>query len=330
MSIDATAVAAVVIGRNEGARLRQCLASLTRQLERVVYVDSASTDDSVAFARSLGVHVVELDMSVPFTAARARNAGFDALAGRGGLPRFVQFLDGDCELRETWLARAATVLDARPDLVAVCGRRRERHPEASVYNQLCYLEWNSPVGEARAFGGDVLIRAEAFRAAGGFRPTMIAGEEPELAVRLRGAGWKIWRLDEEMCWHDAAIHRFGQWSKRAVRSGHAYAEAVALHGAPPVRHKRRELLRTLFWGAGLPVLTLLAMLAIGRWAALLLAAYPLQVLRLGWRFRAQPAHPAPWAQAFFLCVAPFPETWGAWTYLARRWSGREARLIEYK
>jgi hypothetical protein len=46
------------------------------------------------------------------------------------------------------------------------GRRRERFPEASVYNRLCDLEWDTSIGEARSCGGDFLARAGAFRDAG--------------------------------------------------------------------------------------------------------------------------------------------------------------------
>ena len=86
-------VAAVVIGRNEGARLVASLASLGG-VGRVVYVDSGSTDNSLQAARVHGAQVVALDMSRPFTAARARNAGTAALDDPA--PAFVQFLDGDC------------------------------------------------------------------------------------------------------------------------------------------------------------------------------------------------------------------------------------------
>ena len=37
----------------------------------------------------------------------------------------------------------------------------------------------------------MLVRVEAFEAVGGFRPELIAGEEPELCMRLREKGWKI-------------------------------------------------------------------------------------------------------------------------------------------
>ena len=45
-------VAVVAIGRNEGERLRACLASVVPLAACVVYVDSGSTDGSVAMART--------------------------------------------------------------------------------------------------------------------------------------------------------------------------------------------------------------------------------------------------------------------------------------
>jgi len=194
----------VVIGRNEGERLRRCLVSCSGAAV-CVYVDSNSTDGSVELARGLGADVVQLDLSQGFTAARARNEGFRRLTALAPELEFVMFVDGDCELFPDWIAAAVSFLDGRPDVVAACGRRRERFPQASVFNRLCDIEWNTVPGEARAFGGDVVLRAAALRAVGGYRDDLIAGEEPELCVRLRAAGWKIWRLGHDMTWHDATM-----------------------------------------------------------------------------------------------------------------------------
>jgi len=157
----------VVIGRNEGLRLERCLTSLVGSAQKVVYVDSGSTDDSLQTALRLGVDVVELDMTIPFTAARARNEGFACL--KRSLPQmsYVQFVDGDCEVVGGWLPRAQAFLDKHPDVAVVCGRRRERFPQHSVYNLLCDFEWDTPVGEAKACGGDALMRADAFAEASG-------------------------------------------------------------------------------------------------------------------------------------------------------------------
>ena len=196
----------VAIGRNEGERLHQCLASLySSSAAAVVYVDSGSTDGSAQWARDHGAEVIDLGLGAPFTAARARNAGFKRLKEIAPDLACVQFVDGDCQLVESWPEHALTFLGQHPDVGAVCGRRRERYPERSIYNWLCDQEWNGPIGEVRAFGGDVMIRVIAFDSAGGYRDDLIAGEDPELGVRLRAAGWHIWRLDAEMTLHDAAM-----------------------------------------------------------------------------------------------------------------------------
>ena len=312
-------IGTVIIGRNEGDRLLACLAALPSGAGPVVYVDSGSTDGSVAAAKAHGAQVVELDQTRPFTAARARNAGLGVL---GDDVEFVQLIDGDCALIEGWFETALESLRADPDLAVVCGRRRERFPDASMYNQLCDWEWNTPVGEAKACGGDAMMRLAALRQVGGYRDELIAGEEPELCVRLRKAGWRIARLDSDMTWHDAAMSRFGQWWARSRRAGHAFAEGAALHGTPPERHWVAETRRALLWGGVLPLIILFAAV-LEPWLAFFIAlAYPVQVMRLGRRW--------PLERAVFTVLGRFPEAQGALGYYIGRLSGRRRGIVEYK
>jgi len=327
-TVAAPSVGVVVIGRNEGDRLRRCLESLRGTAQAIVYVDSGSSDGSVELATGLGATVVALDMRRPFTAARARNEGLRRLLTIAPVLPFVQFVDGDCEVSPGWLATAQAFLEAEPRVAAACGRRRERFPERSVYNLLCDLEWDTPIGEALACGGDVMMRTEALRQVEGFRGDLVAGEEPELCVRLRARGWRVFRLDAEMTVHDAAMTRLDQWWRRNVRAGFAYAEGVRLHGAPPERHWVREWRSNWFWGALLPLAILLAVAILGPLALWGLAVYPLQVLRLAWRLRG--LERGRWARAFFLVAGKFPEALGqAKSWLVHR-RGQQAVLIEYK
>lgn len=323
-------LAVVAIGRNEGPRLKVCLLSAraSELASAVVYVDSGSVDDSVAMALALGCDVVNLDMSVPFTAARARNAGFARVQQLLPDVRYVQFVDGDCELVTGWLGSAIAFADAHSDVAAVCGRRRERYPEKSVYNRLCDIEWDTPSGGAKSCGGDVLMRADALQAVGGYRNDLIAGEEPELCVRLRVAGWQIWRLDREMTLHDAAILRFGQWWNRSKRAGYAFAHGAALHGGKPEHHWVRETRSALVWGALLPCGMLCAALITNAWALGLFLAYPLQMLRIYLRNRKK--LPSAGWHAFFLVLGKFPEAQGAVRSLTQRIVGNDMKLIEYK
>lgn len=311
-------VEAVVIGRNEGARLMACIGSLKDRVRQVVYVDSGSDDGSAEAAGALGAKVVSLDMSQPFTAARARNAG---LAELGPGTAFVQFTDGDCTVQPGWIEAAGEFLKAHPKAAVACGRRREEHPEASVYNRLCDREWDTPPGEAAACGGDALMRVAPLRAAGGYREDLIAGEEPELCLRLRRAGWQVWRLDREMTLHDARMTRFSQWWKRSRRAGHAFAEGAALHGHGPEAHWVRETRRALAWGAVLP-LAVLAGLLFYKPAALLALAYPAQLLRLTLRDG--------WEAGLFQLAGKFAEAQGAAEFHLRRLGGRRRGLIEYR
>ena len=318
------AVDAIAIGRNEGERLVRCLDSLAAAGFRdVVYVDSGSTDGSIVAARARGAIVVQLDVTQPFTAARARNAGVEALPQGASAPDFIQFIDGDCSLDPDWLPLACNFLANNRSVAVVCGRRREIAPKASVYNRMIDAEWDTPIGQSRSCGGDALMRAEAFHSVGGFNSSMIAGEEPELCVRLRAKGWQIWRLDAEMTRHDAAIHRFGQWWRRARRAGHAYAEGAALHGKFPEHHNVAQVRRALIWGLGIPLVAILGAVFIHPVLLILLLAWPIQVLRLWERDRDL-------ARATFLTLGKLPEALGVLEYWRKRRTGQGSRLIEYK
>lgn len=321
-------VAAIVIGRNEGERLQRCLRSLLGQVRTIVYVDSGSSDGSVAFAEGLGVHVVPLDLSLPFTAARARNAGFSHLESLGERLAYIQFVDGDCEVERGWIGTARRFLSETDAAAVVFGRRRERFPERSLYNRLCDLEWSVPAGEVKSCGGDALMRASAFREAGGYRPDLIAGEEPELCVRLRRRGWKIFCLDHPMTLHDAAMTRFSQWWRRSVRSGYAFAQGAHLHGDPPERHWVAESRRAWIWGAGIPSAIAATVVLVGPAGLALALVYPVQVLRLYLKRRGH--EPMPLASSFLHVLGRFPEAAGQMKFRRDLLMGRAGKLIEYK
>jgi GT2 family glycosyltransferase len=317
----------VVIGRNEGERLKRCVLSLPEHAF-VVYVDSGSTDGSVDWVRARGIDVIELDTQRRFTAARARNAGFRRLKQVAPGLAYVQFVDGDCELAEGWARQAASYLDDHDAACAVFGRLRERDPSKSVYNWLCDKEWDVPVGAAKSFGGIVMIRAAALDDAGGYRDDMIAGEEPELCVRLGDKGWQIWRIDHEMALHDAAMTRLDQWWWRHVRGGYAFAEGAHLHGDSPKRHWIWEARRAMIWGVILPTVCALASLVLAPWGLAAWLIYPLQMLRLFLRGAGPMGDRA--LLAVFSVITRFPEGHGYMKFVVQRMLNRQSAIIEYK
>jgi GT2 family glycosyltransferase len=271
-------------------------------------------------------------MSLPFTAARARNSGFKWLVDHHPEVKFVQFVDGDCEVVANWLETAVTQLNARPDVAVVSGRRRERYPDASVYNRLCDIEWDTPIGEAQACGGDAMMRVEAFRQVTGYDPRLIAGEEPELCVRLRQRNWRILRVDADMTLHDAAITSFCQWWKRATRAGHAYAEGVWLHGRSPQRHYVRPLCSIFLWAVFLPVAALAALWPTrGFSMAILLSLYAIQWGRI-WRRQIadKRSQQDACAYATFTMIAKFAGLTGSMIFALNLLRRQRCSLIEYK
>lgn len=327
----------VVIGRNEGDRLLRCFASV-RDIPNRVYVDSGSTDNSVSNARAAGVVVVELPVPPPFTAARARNAGLMQLLADNPEMELVQMVDGDCELQPEWIEAAESALRRAPDLAAAFGMLRERHPERSIYNALCADEWNVPVGEATGCGGNALFRVAALRQVGFYNPTMIAGEDSELSMRLRKCGWRLRRIDAEMALHDAAITSFRQWWGRTRRSGHAFGEMAHLHPDARAPNWPRSVRSILVWGGFMPAALLAAIvlaLAAGSgwwiWAALFFLPWPIRMTQLArkQRLRGLSARVAT-ASGILLMIGKLPQLQGLIGYYLDRLAGRASQLIEYK
>lgn len=325
-------IGVVVIGRNEGDRLICSLDAAIDPARLVVYVDSGSTDQSCDAARKRGVEVVELDMTVPFTAARARNAGFDRLRDRCPHVEYVQFIDGDCELVAGWIEAAIETLNANPEAVAVCGWRRERYPDRSLYNQICDVEWRmGAVGETPSFAGDVMLRAEALAVAGGYDDRVIAGEEGELCVRLRQNQGKILRIDQNCTLHDADMHQFSQWWNRAKRCGYAYAMVSSMHGSSPERKDVKEVRRSLLWGLAMPLAAVALAVPTDGLTLIAFGRYPLAALRTFYSTRRRGfAQSESLAWSVSCGLSAFPEAIGAVKFYLTRWRNQQHEIIEYK
>jgi GT2 family glycosyltransferase len=334
IKVPLTQLGFVAIGRNEGERLESALTAITTMCpdSPVVYVDSGSDDNSVGFAQSLGIDVVELDMSVPFTAARARNAGFAQLYQSHPELRYVQFFDGDCTMVEGWVEAALTCLESQEDVVIASGRRSEKFPEHSVYNTLMDIEWNTPVGEIKAVLGDMCVDVNAFKAAEGFSENIIAAEDDDFCIRVRQkTGKKVMRVDANMSLHDANITKLSQWYKRAVRGGYGYANIHQLHGKGPEQYFKKELRSAIVWGGGVPSVFVFSLFFAPIFSLLILAGYNLFIARTAMRqvnqgreFKIALIYSA------LIFTAKVPEFYGACKYWKNRLLSRKHQLIEYK
>jgi len=328
-----THIGVVVIGRNEGPRLGSAFRSIDAR-STVIYVDSGSTDASLGVALEHGVETLSLDPSRAFSAARARNEGYARLRQRLPTVQFVQFLDGDCTLAPGWLQAAAVALREQERCAIVMGKLFERNPQASVYNHLCALELDAPVGDLKewgAIGGIMAVRATAFSALGGFREEIVAGEDSEFGVRVGLAGFKITRLADTMATHDADMHRFGQWWRRSVRAGHAIGQRAALNGHTAARDCVRERRSTLAWGVALPAICLvLAWPTNGASLLLVAAANSILVWRIAaYRRRLGESLSDAWLYARYTVLAKLANAVGLLSFFLAQARG-QIRIIEYK
>ncbi len=319
----------VIIGRNEARNLSLTLPRLPASIQAVVFVDSDSSDDSVAIAKANNVDVIELDMSKPFTAARARNTGFQEITKKHPGLEFIQFLDGDCELDADFIEKAVIHFQENDDTGIVVGRNRERYPEKTVYNSICDVEWNTPLGNLNSCGGIFIIRKMLFESLGGFNEALIAAEEPELCLRLRQSGHTIFRIDAEMSLHDANMTNIRQWWTRCVRAGHSFADCRCRYKNTEEEMYVSETRRIWVFGGFFFVSLFLTLLIDWKFSILFLF-YPLQMLRIRANLPERIPEEQKTPYAVSCGVAYVPQLFGLMKYHSNRLLNRQSRIIEYK
>ncbi len=254
-------ISVIVIGRNEGERLRACLESVQSALHALVYetiyVDSRSTDGSVPLARALGARCFVLEAEET-TAGLARSAGAKEAKGDTLL-----FLDGDMRLCPGFMEKALEAMATRR-YDGVCGQREDEYcrdgriVSRSVNYFGCDAERLAP-----EFGGAICLRADALVRCGGWAEDTVACEEAELHARLLAAGCRVGELPVPMIVHTDAV-RDGRgvvgvlFSRRRLGEGQAFRCALA-RGAGHA-YLRRERMKFLFYALDWLCLALLAVL----------------------------------------------------------------------
>ena len=330
-------IGVVIIGRNEGERLRACLTSVLTmnypsELLDVIYIDSSSTDGSVALAEGMGVRTIVLEG--PTTAARGRNAGWTATDAP-----FILFLDGDTVLHPEFVATALPHL-ADTSIAGVYGDRREMRTDDSIYNAIFDMDWNAASSEGSSwsiyFGGDALVRRSALESVGGYNESLIAGEEPDMCRRMRGLGNRILHINVPMTLHDLAMYTIKQYWRRSVRTGYAYAEISSMYAATndPLwsAESRSNQTRGVFWTCGPAFAALLSLLM---WSLLPMALFLLISValfaRTAMKVRSR-THSLKLLLAYSVHshLQQIPIFVGQLRYRRQRQRGGNAVIIEYK
>ena len=150
-----------------------------------------------------------------------------------------------------------------------------------------------------------------------------------------------------MTLHDADLSRFGQWWRRSIRSGWAFAEGAHRYGGAAERYNMRQFRSLIIWGAAAPavILALAAAAILGAvfgagWVGFaaaaiglgLCAAYPAMAMRIALDRRRRFGDS--WRDALlyggFTMIGKFAQALGALRFARMRRSGAQASLIEYK
>jgi len=295
-----TNLTAIVIARNEEARIGACLDACLRAIDRsrtegliqkgdVILVDSASTDRTVEIARRFPVSIVHLPPDWPLSAAAGRFVGLRH--ARGDL---VLFVDGDYVLFPEWLAPAIRTLQSDPAVAAVCGKDLEEATGDSLLMRYEKALVESLRGEPAAVPVG-LYRRRALESVGGIHPFLRGAEDRDVAYRLRDAGLHLVRIDEDMGVHGWAdrgaldfITYFRSVLAWSIGDGQVYRIRRGVRNLVADTRRRYLTVRHLvnyLLGLGLLALVLvnLSGLVIGPWVPLAADAFALAAfLGTGW------------------------------------------------
>lgn len=195
-------ISVCVIGRNEAHNLPACAAALAALASaglamEAIFIDSASSDASVAVAKANFGVVVELAASAELNAGAARAVG--TLKARG---TWVLYLDGDMQLAPDFIPHLLELVRGERDADGLAGRTLNVYPDGS--SDAIVFAGNKAGQPCRAFGGAVLLRRETVLDVGNWAPNLYANEEAELYSRLLARAARVLWTESLMVRHVTA------------------------------------------------------------------------------------------------------------------------------
>ena len=198
-------ISIVIIGRNEERGIAKCVAAAREAAAQIggaeiIYVDSASTDETVAVARSLDVRVVSLDSGRKLCPSLGRHAGTQAADGE-----FILFLDADTLIYKNFLPVALEYFRQHPELGGVNGRIDDTDECGILFDGV--EDRFETVAEVEWLRGPACFyRRAALTAVGSFNPHLLVEEEAELGLRLVRSNWRLSLLPIPMARHTRCYH----------------------------------------------------------------------------------------------------------------------------
>ncbi len=208
----------IIPTRNEEKVIEKTIQGLQeyKGAAEIIVSDGKSTDKTCDIARSLGAKVVLAPEKGKQNIAIGRNAGAKAATGD-----FFVFLDADMHIPDinSFFAKALGIFETRERVTALTASIYVYPDQAtrsdkfmfSFINHMHYF-LNNALGMGASPGEFQMIKAEAFRKAGGYDETLIASEDQELFRRLAKADATYFASDLSVYHSGRRAHIIG-WSR---------------------------------------------------------------------------------------------------------------------
>lgn len=184
----------VLISKNQEWNIGRLIESVLTHTEwaqsrEVILVDSASTDKTVEIASKYPIRILKLSAEQFLSPAAGRYIGYENTSGK-----YVLFLDGDNELYPQWSQLAASILEANDDIAGLTGKRVLLDEDATDADKPSLVEATTDAHEPIKYtGGCAMFKRSVLEQVGSFNPFLHSDEEPDLAMRIRYAGYRLVR-----------------------------------------------------------------------------------------------------------------------------------------
>ncbi len=208
-------VSAIVVNWNRHELLRRCLISLRLQREaelEIIVVDNGSTDGSAECVSEFpGVHLIQNKENRGFCAAN--NQGIAAARGE-----FVALLNNDAEVEAGWAAAMVRAADGKS--VGMVASKILMAGKVGIIDKVGHLIYPDGQNRGRGTGSEdlgqfdrveevlwpdgcaALYRKQMLDEIGGFDEDLFAyGDDAELGLRARIAGWSCIYTPHAVAWH---------------------------------------------------------------------------------------------------------------------------------
>ena len=259
-------VSVVIKALNEEMRVKTAIQSALDAVNEVggevILADSCSSDRTVELASEFPITIVQLAHPEERCCGAGPQMGYQHASGE-----FIYILDGDMKMQSGFLPAAVAFMRAHPDVVGVGGTLAETNTESLEYiARMAHSASHMQPGEVDRIDGGGLYRRGAIERSGYCSDRNLHSyEEFDLAVRLRVAGGRLWRLDVEsvqhhghdvppyellkMRWRSKYISGLGELVRAAWLKPHM---ALTLTGVGELR----LYMGVLGWWVGLLIVTL--------------------------------------------------------------------------